>query len=92
MNLLFEAKVVINNQIIFYNIFRLQPNRYKAEIVLKEDTDENVSLPDKIILIKHNETWYTEDNKTTDLSTTIGAEIDVFNTGYGDLLGRIGVS
>ena len=91
MKILFEAKAIINNQIIFYNIFRIQSEKYKAEMVLREDIESNPTLPAELVLIKKNGTWETEDKKNTELSVTLGTEIDVFNYGYGDLLGRIGV-
>ncbi len=89
MELLFEAKAITNEQTILYNIFRLQPEKYKAEIILEENAD--TSSPAELVLIKNNETWQSEDNSHPQLCATLGAEIDVFNHGYGDLLGRIGV-
>lgn len=89
MELLFEAKAITNEQTILYNIFRLQPEKYKAEIILEENAD--TTSPAGLVLIKNNETWQSEDNTYSELSATLGAEIDVFNNGYGDLLGRIGV-
>ncbi len=91
MELLFEAKAIINEETILYNIFRLQPEKYKAEIVLDENTDADTTSPAELILIKNSETWQSEDNTYLELSLALGAQIDVFNNGYGDLLGRIGV-
>ena len=91
MTLLFQAKATFNRRLTFYNIFRLQAEKYKAEIVLKENTGNKTTVPGELVLIKNNGTWQTEDNSHTELSTVLGAEIDVFNYGYGDLLGRIGV-
>lgn len=91
MELLFEAKAIINEETLLYNIFEAQPEKYKAEIVLKENIDSNTNAPDELILIKNNKTWQSEDNTYPELSAALGAEIDVFNDGYGDLLGRIGI-
>lgn len=91
MELLFEAKAITNEQKTLYNIFRLQPERYKAEMILEEDADIDKTFPAELILIKNNESWQSEDNNYPELSATLGAEIDVFNNGYGDLLGKIGV-
>ncbi len=91
MELLFEAKAITNEQKTLYNIFRLQPERYKAEMILEENADIDKTSPSELILIKNNETWQSEDDTYPELSAALGAEIDVFNYGYGDLLGRIGV-
>ena len=91
MKILFEAKAVINKQIIFYNISRISSEKYKAELILREDVYSNSTLPDGLVLIKKNGSWQTEDNLSNELTATLGTGIDVFNTGYGDLLGKIGV-
>jgi len=89
MELLFQAKAIINEDTVLYNIFRLESEKYKAEIVLEENTD--TTFPERLILMKNNETWQSEDKAYPQLSAILGDEIDVFNYGYGDLLGRIGV-
>ena len=90
MEQLFEAKAIINEETLLYNIFEMPPEKYRAEIVLKENNNDTAA-PAELILIKNNETWQSEDNTYPELSAILGAEIDVFNNGYGDLLGRIGV-
>lgn len=91
MELLFEAKAIINEETFLYNIFRMPPEKYKAEMVLEENNDTDTTFPAELVLIKKNETWQAEDKAYPELSATLGTEIDVFNNGYGDLLGRIGV-
>lgn len=91
MEPLFEAKATFNEQITIYNIYRIHPEKYKAQIVLKESTKSDKDAPSELVLFKKNGTWQAEDNTNLELSTTLGIEIDVFNHGYGDLLGRIGV-
>lgn len=91
MKVLFEAKARIKQQMVLYNIFRLQPEKYKAVIALKANTDNDQAAPSEVVLIKKNGAWQTEDNTNAVLAGTLGIEIDVFNNGYGDLLGRIGV-
>jgi hypothetical protein len=90
MKPLFEAKATFNKQRTFYKIFRLHPEKYKAQIVAKESA-YNTTAPEELVLIKNNGTWQTEDSTHKELSSTLGIEIDVFNNGYGDVLGRIGL-
>jgi hypothetical protein len=91
MEPLFEAKATVNEILTAYNIYRIDQENYKAEIVKDEDSDYNTSAPEELTLTKNHGTWTTHDNNNIDLVATLGIEIDVFNNGYGALLGRIGV-
>ena len=51
----------------------------------------STEAPTELIVEKKDGMWYTEDKGHNKLASTLGAEIDVFNYGYGDLLGRIEV-
>jgi hypothetical protein len=88
MEPLFEAKALYVNEYALYNIYRIAPEKYKAQLI----TDENDSAaPMELLIIKSNGQWQTEDPAFNELGTTLGVEIDVFNHGYGDILGRIGI-
>ncbi len=89
MKPLFEAKAIINARTAFYNIYRVELQKYKAKIIVKENQSHTV--PDELVLEKENGMWKTGNNDYKELGTTLGVEIDVFNNGYGDLLGKIGV-
>ena len=91
MEPLFEAKATFDGRLRVYNIFRTSPESYKAQFVPGEDDEEATTAPAELLLTRDNGSWQTEDNKYNDLGSTLGIEIDVFNNGYGDLLGRIGV-
>ena len=87
---LFEAKITYNEQLELYNIFRIDGEKYKAKLVDKNG--EVISgAPKELTLFKENGKWQTDDTINDTFGSTLGMEIDVFNTGYGDLLGRIGV-
>lgn len=90
MEPLFEAKATYNDRLETFNIFRIEPEKYHAQMVLNEN--DNFITPVNITVFKKDGEWQTEDRSYSDLAATLGAEIDVFNFGYGDLLGRIGVS
>ena len=92
MQPLFEAKATFDERITVYNIFRIGPEKYKAQIVIDEGAKNEATAPAEMILTKDQGTWHIEDNNYDELGATLGAEIDVFNNGYGELLGRIGVS
>lgn len=91
MNPLFEAKVSVEDQYALYNIFRLDSNKYKAELIMDDNGEFYALAPRELILTKNNGKWQSEDASFEELVKTIGIEIDVFNNGYGALLGRIGV-
>ena len=92
MEPLFEAKVTINEVLISYNIYRITQEKYKAELMPNHDSDTSVEAPSEFTLEKKENKWCTADGNYTDIVSTLGTEIDVFNYGYGDLLGRIGVA
>lgn len=58
---------------------------------MEENNDTDTTFPAELVLIKNDEIWQSEDKAYPELSSTLGDEIDVFNSGYGELLGRIGV-
>lgn len=87
---LFEAKATFKEQLETYNIYRLELEKYKAELV-GSSAGQDPELPKQVILTKENGSWKTGDGFNTAFAKVLGTEIDVFNTGYGDLLGRIGV-
>jgi len=91
MEPLFEAKVTYNGRYELYNVYRLETEKYKAQLIINEDSDDT-GAPKELTMFKdNNNTWHTDDKNCTELCSTLGIEIDVFNTGYGELLGRIGV-
>lgn len=91
MEPLFEAKALYGGQYVLYNIYRLGTEKYKAQLVIDENGDNDSTAPAEFVISKNNRQWQTEDNTYEDLTTTIGVEIDAFNNGYGALLGRIGI-
>ncbi|HEX8462342.1 MAG TPA: hypothetical protein VF623_12965 [Segetibacter sp.] len=91
MEPLFEAKATINQQLTSYNIYRINQEKYKAELMLTEDAEISADVPSELTLVRKDNKWCTDDNSNPGLAATLGTEIDVFNYGYGDLLGRIGV-
>ena len=90
MEPLFEAKAAFENQEALYHIFRLSPQKYKAQLIDSEDTDPDFNAPTELIISKLNGSWESEDRSFDELGATLGGEIDMFNSGYGDMLGRIG--
>ncbi|MCW3114946.1 MAG: hypothetical protein JWR18_3342 [Segetibacter sp.] len=90
MEPLFEAKALFEDQYALYNVHRLGQDKYKAQLVVSEDNDDETTPPKELVLIKKGGKWQTEDSKFAELGSTIGIDIDVFNNGYGALLGRIG--
>lgn len=90
MEPLFEAKALFEDQYALYNVHRLTQDKYKAQLIVDEDNDAETIPPKELVLIKKAGTWQTEDDQFIELGSTIGTEIDVFNNGYGALLGRIG--
>lgn len=88
---LFEAKAAVLDQYALYNIFRLDSDKYRAELISDKNEEYHESAPRELIISKNNGLWQTEDKLFEELVTTIGVEIDAFNNGYGALLGRIGV-
>jgi hypothetical protein len=91
MEPLFEAKASYGDQYALYNVHRLDHEKYKAELISHDTGNTDAPAPAELILSKKNGTWQTDDNQVSELISTIGIEIDVFNNGYGALLGRIGV-
>jgi len=91
MEPLFEAKTTFDERMTLYNIFRIGKEKYKAEMVNNKNDRHETTAPRELILTKNNYTWQTENSDYAELGATLGAEIDAFNNGYGDLLGRIGV-
>ena len=91
MSPLFEAKASVQDQYALYNIFRLDLDKYKAELISDKNEEYHSSAPRELIISKNNGKWNSENQLFEDLVATIGVEIDVFNNGYGALLGRIGV-
>jgi hypothetical protein len=92
MEPLFEAKALVENEYALYNVYRLGPEQYKAELIITENSAVPPLAPPQLVVNKTNGQWLTEDQQFVELGTTIGVEIDVFNNGYGDMLGHIGVS
>jgi hypothetical protein len=90
MEPLFEAKARVNEQLTLFNVYRLTVDKYKVEPKRDEDIDSSNDAPEELTLHKQKGQWITEDTLYTALGCTIGTEIDVFNNGYGGLLGRIG--
>jgi hypothetical protein len=90
MDPLFEAKALFDDQYALYNIYRIEPEKYKAERVIDEEENTDSSAPMELIVSKNNGKWETDDKSLIDLGATLGIEIDAFNYGYGALLGRIG--
>jgi hypothetical protein len=87
---LFEAKARVNEQLTLFNVYRLTVDKYKVELKWGEDIDSSNYAPEELTLHKQKGQWITDDMQYIDLGCTIGTEIDVFNNGYGGLLGRIG--
>ena len=88
MDCLFEAKALFEEEYVIYYIFRAEDKKYRAELLKNEERP--TSAPESIVLFKKDGEWQSEDNKHKELVSTLGIEIDVFNNGYGALLGRIG--
>ncbi len=91
MERLFEAKAPFKDQYALYNIYRLTPLEYKAELISDRNGEYDCAAPRELIISKNDGDWQSKDHLFTDLVKTIGVEIDVFNNGYGALLGRIGI-
>jgi hypothetical protein len=92
MEPLFEAKALYADEYALYNVYRLEAEKYKAELIVDKDGSYDAAAPMELIVTKKNGQWYTEDPAFNELGATIGIEIDTFNNGYGALLGRIGIS
>ena len=95
MEPLFEAQATVNEKLTSYNVYRLSENTYKITLKHNEDDDDAENLtgaPAEFTMKKTDGKWCTEAISYGELCSTIGTEIDVFNYGYGDLLGRIGVN
>ena len=90
MEPLFEAKARVNEQLTLFNVYRLTPDKYRVELKANEDYDYTNNPPQEVILEKKDGQWVAENYQYNELGKTICVEIDVFNIGYGDLLGRIG--
>lgn len=91
MEPLFEAKATYKEELATFNIFRLEEEKYKAELVQNEDKPYTTDVPKELVVEKLSGQWQTDRVDFKELGSTLGVEIDVFNSGYGDLLGRIGV-
>jgi hypothetical protein len=91
MERLFEAKAPFEDQYALYNIYRLAPQEYKAELISDKNGDYVTTAPKELVISKSNGNWQAQDNLFSELVRTLGVEIDVFNNGYGALLGRIGI-
>ncbi|MDQ6812674.1 MAG: hypothetical protein M3040_02875 [Bacteroidota bacterium] len=90
MEPLFEAKALYEDVYVLYNIFRIDQEKYKAQLLFDKDGSSSAA-PTELIVAKQNRQWQTEDLKFKELGATLGVEIDAFNNGYGALLGRIGI-
>lgn len=91
MEPLFEAKALYENEYALYNIYRLEVDKYKAQLITDENGNYDSASPMELIVSKQNGEWQTDDPAFHDLGCTLGIEIDAFNNGYGALLGRIGI-
>ena len=91
MEQLFEAKAPFEDQYALYIIYRLTPQEYRAELLPDKDGEYDTAAPKELIVTKNNGNWQSDNAAFGELAKTIGVEIDVFNNGYGALLGRIGV-
>ncbi|MCW3080018.1 hypothetical protein [Segetibacter sp.] len=91
MGPLFEAKALYDNEYALYNIYRMEREKYKAELIIDNDEDSKSTAPKELIVSKKDGKWHIEDTRFNELGTTLGVEIDAFNNGYGALLGRIGM-
>jgi len=91
MKPLFEAKALYAEEYALYNIYRLEPEKYKAQLIYDQNDNYDPLAPVELVVTKQNGQWKTHDERYSELGSTIGIEIDVFNNGYGDILGRIGV-
>ena len=91
MEPLFEAKALYENEYALYNIFRIAPGRYKAQLITDEEGNFDAAAPIELTVCKKEGQWHPEDNAFYELAATLGIEIDAFNNGYGALLGRIGI-
>ncbi|GEO11811.1 hypothetical protein [Segetibacter aerophilus] len=92
MEPLFEAKALYENEYVLYNIYRIERERYKAELIVNDDEEDKTTAPKELFVTKKNGKWHIEDSTFNELGLTLGIEIDAFNNGYGALLGRIGVT
>ncbi len=91
MEPLFEAKATYKKELAIFNIFRIEEDKYKAELVANEEDPYATDVPKELVIEKKSGNWQTDRESYKELGSTLGIEIDVFNNGYGDLLGRIGV-
>jgi hypothetical protein len=91
MEPLFEAKAHFDERLATYNVYRVEPQKYKAQLVAEDDEyDNNLLPPAELLLVKRDGRWETEGDQFIELVSTLGLEIDAFNNGYGAILGRIG--
>jgi len=91
MNRLFEAKARFAGEYVLYNIYRVASDKYEAQLIQDENTESAVAVPSRLLMTRENGQWQTSDEAYQELGSTLGIEIDAFNYGYGELLGRIGV-
>jgi hypothetical protein len=91
MEPLFEAKALYDNEYALFNIYRVEREKYKAELIDDKSEETASTAPRELILSKKDGKWHIEDSRFNELGSTLGIEIDTFNNGYGALLGRIGV-
>jgi hypothetical protein len=91
MNRLFEAKARFAGEYVLYNIYRLGLDQYEAQLIQEENAENGLNVPRRLIVSKDNGEWQTDEAAYSELGSTLGIEIDAFNHGYGELLGRIGV-
>jgi len=91
MDRLFEAKARFGEEYVLYNIYRLGLDQYEAQLIQEENAETDLNVPRRLIVSKDNGQWQTDEATFSELGSTLGIEIDAFNHGYGELLGRIGV-
>lgn len=91
MEPLFQAKALWAAQYALYDIFRVDRNKYRAQLITDEDGNYDDAAPLELLITKIDGVWQTEDQTYCELAGTIGIEIDAFNNGYGAILGRIGI-
>lgn len=91
MELLFEAKALYAGEYALYNIYRLDRDTYKAQLITDTNGNYDSAAPMELVVAKQAGKWRSEDSAYGELGATLGIEIDAFNNGYGALLGRIGM-
>lgn len=89
MEPLFEAKALVSEKYAMYHIYRISTRKYRAELILDEDGSTNGAAPTELIITKTEASWQTDNSDFEEIGVTLGTEIDVFNNGYGAILGRI---